>query len=580
MKALRFIGALMVALAISACSELNIDRAGTPIQFGATVERYNPTTRTAYSGSTNVVGEKERIDWVAGDEILIYMYYNSKNNYGNSFDSGCDKKTYVIINPISPNGYISDAKVGTYGDPLVWKEDYKESNVWNGSANVDVYWPYSFQFFGIYPALDVLNLRTDNISQSTVSFNLPATQNGDMSLAYMAATATQATYTAQGAGSVILQFYPMVTTLWFELNNDTANDIVINTIKVERVNKQDRYGSWQQDLAGAFDAKLENGVFVASDPYDNSRLSSVQANIDKPVKKSSAISLPVFIRPKKYDTNVIDISVEYTINGDRKLIKNTLGNNKTVSELVACKKYNIGISLNGGGVTVDPPTDPDLPGVVSDGPAQLITLWMIENSGIVSSALGIDQNAVNGIRNSHWNDAADALQKLFLDESGNFDWNKWETFMNLLQNVQSVSSSAMIINGPITGEDFKKFFPNLESLNVKTENSIEIDGLEHLESVYLYDHPVDITIRNCTKLTKLEFDNPKNNVESTYTFENLGLVDFNCGWDLPLATFNFIKMHSLKTVHIFNASVIEITECENLTASNVTTDKETTINWN
>ena len=520
MEKIKNLVCLMVAFLLSSCSfeDRDSDFTGQPIRFGATVERYEPETRTAYSDV--VVNGKERIDWVAGDEIMIYMYYETRTYY-NNVKNGYDRKPYVIINPITDNGYISDAKVGTYDDPLVWSEDYKEENVWTGSKNEDLYWPYNFYFYGIYPAMDVLNL---NNNSPIITFNLPAEQPGDMSLAYMAATTTQLSYTTAGKGTVILQFYPMVTTLWFVLKNDSKADIIINNIKIS--SRQQQGGDWShKPVAGTYHAILNNREFVIDDPY-NEGDKSVTISVNKRIGIGDVIEIPAFIRPKTYETSLLDVTINFSQGGVQKEISNCLGENQSdITALLPLKKYNIGIKLSGNGVTIDPPVDPE-PGRLNNAAAQII-LSIIKSGGgnnwsyedfadYFKKYFGF--NSQNDFNEKFWNDKDgvkgfnsaldDALKDLdnissFLDKW--FPGNKLDGLlveMAKLEEINLGEGTPGVLLDILEKEDFSSFFPNVRKITIKVPKNITIKlyNLSQLEEIVFeggYDVNVKIILVNC-----------------------------------------------------------------------------------
>ncbi len=200
---------------------------GTFVMFGANTY-YNTglETRTAYSGDGEYSGSvltKERIDWVSGD--LIQIFCNQAQAAKNA--------EYRINDNITENNVQSVATVSL---------NSAQGLKWNDVAN------YTFQ--GIYPPEgtindaypEVTNKSNGGYSGSSLEFTtiVPADQQynavtkaPDMRLAGMVAT-TKATTTDENGnvekGNVSLVFYPIVTTLQFDLKNVSNNHIRIESI--------------------------------------------------------------------------------------------------------------------------------------------------------------------------------------------------------------------------------------------------------------------------------------------------------------------------------------------------------------
>ena len=200
---------------------------GTFVMFGANTY-YNTglETRTAYSGDGEYSGSvltKERIDWVSGD--LIQIFCNQAQVAKNA--------EYRIDDNITENNVQSVATVSL---------NSAQGLKWNDVAN------YTFQ--GIYPPEgtindtypEVTNKSNGGYSGSSLEFTtiVPANQQynavtkaPDMRLAGMVAT-TKATTTDENGdvekGNVSLVFYPIVTTLQFDLKNVSNNHIRIESI--------------------------------------------------------------------------------------------------------------------------------------------------------------------------------------------------------------------------------------------------------------------------------------------------------------------------------------------------------------
>lgn len=525
----------ILTFAFSSCNKLfDTNRTGTPIQFGATVEKGSTMTKTAYSGPDGVVDGKERIDWIAGDEIMIYMYYEYKNAWNNTLNTddykpGIEHKPYSIINPISPNGYISDAKVGTYGNPLVWKDDYIHEGIWENSVQIDKSCPTYHYFYGIYPALD--NFDNNN---KTVSFKIPPIQYGDMDLAFMAATTPKTYYTADGKGSVILQFYPMVTTLWFVLNNDTNEKQTIVSIDLEQDN-------FRKPLTGDFTCGLDGNRFK---PYDYGWMNGgnkIHVEINKDIAENSSISIPIFIIPADRPMQNISVSVKMP----NKVLANKFASGK---DFQSCKKYNIPINLSGKGTEIDPePVIPELPSdfELSNGGSQLFinalrdflgnndTYDLLAGFYAEHSELGISSG--NDFLDKIWNTK---IQNLLGDKFDNITMQDiidafggkgaLEILLNEMRKRSEVNLQASKdISGSISAKDLQTLFPVATyikvqiSENAKEDFSITVSDLPYLNKFEVLNANFEkLEISDCENFQELVLTGADSRLE-TITLKNL-----------------------------------------------------------
>ena len=107
MKIKYFLLAGLAVLAFSSCQKLFVhERAGQPIMFNASVEHGSEAaegssgdldTKTEFSGY--VRNNRERIDWVNGDQVKIFLHTHGNNNS----NSRVSEKDYYTVN-ITPAG--------------------------------------------------------------------------------------------------------------------------------------------------------------------------------------------------------------------------------------------------------------------------------------------------------------------------------------------------------------------------------------------------------------------------------------------------------------------------------------------
>ena len=427
----------MIVSLLSSCSfETNdLDLTGQPILFGATVERQMPQTKTKFSGSTNQTGERERIDWVPEkDKILIYMY--SDNGNGQDTQTPIPSQEYVIKGE-TPQGHISVAPISA-SNPLTWR------------GNNIVH-----RFSGIYPS-SYGGTYTDGgrNNRSTVYFKLPDVQDGSMDYAYMAAI----TGYYKAGEKATLQFYPVVTTLYIQLHNDTDNDYHVEKIILS--NK----GYSNPQLTGTFPVYLSTEV--SPDPWNwPETKNTITVNVNKDVNQTESLNVPIFLGPRDHNASDIEIAI-YLSNkqlSTSKLLSNKFSGKK-VSTFVSCKKYNVPINLSGEGTEVDPepeiPIDP--PTVTADDALAQFILSVL--------------NPSNG-HESIWAFAESYFREYFKFTTKDPD------FLNFFNNILSP-----LIESPLEGlyERMKEVFPgdkmtglmnfmsSLEEINITNSNRPKI----------------------------------------------------------------------------------------------------------
>ena len=195
-------------LSLVSCQKLFVsDRAGKPVTFSASSDI--TLTKTAYSGE--VIDGRERINWVDGDPVKIFMY--THDGYRNNAEM--TTRDYQVVN-ISTDGVKSVGKVASSAGNLIWEE---------GKTH---------DFYSVYPGNYI---GSNNISgyDRKISLTLPSAQQGDvaanMRYAYMAAV--HEGYSTEGRGSVVLDYYPMVTTIYVTLHNATSEPVTVKSVRLK-----------------------------------------------------------------------------------------------------------------------------------------------------------------------------------------------------------------------------------------------------------------------------------------------------------------------------------------------------------
>lgn len=494
----------LILIALSSCEELFNDKVGTPIQFGATVEYSGIKTRTAYSGVVDN-NNKERIDWVNGDKILIHM----ESNRGDE-----DEKEYWIIN-IKEAGYKSEAQVAAVNDPLVWKTEGAQ-----------------YKFVGIYPSDCAATYNKNYLGWAgeAIEFTLPNMQDGSMRNAYMAAI----TGNYSPGTKATLQFYPMVTTLYVILVNDTENPQVVNQIILENQNQ------WETPMVGHY---IVNKSLGPDWEHIWSGASTVRVSVNQTIPANSSRAVPVFIIPKARQASALKASIYLS---DKKLT-NTLANN-TVSTFNPLMKYDISIKLSGEGTPVVDPVTPEIPPIkdLSDAVAQLLAIsikhWVN------------NQNEINMLLSEFYQDQDDPWNY--------FNDNVWKKFDALIgrQDFSQVSIDDLIdvfgseeaveklleflwqltyergdvkieaspkIQTSLTGKELFYLFPNVTSLYLQIDQNkkdpenpihIDVEGFPYLKDVTI-EYAQSVRFKGCPSLTTATIRNKADNYKG-YTKED------------------------------------------------------------
>ena len=480
----------LACLTLSACHELSDSRyAGRPIQFDILIDNTEfPITKTSYSGVVDPGSNKERIDWVKGDELYIDMYCYNPNL---QWDYKNIERTYRVVN-IEPNGEKSIGNISS-DNPFVWPLSDQSGE-------------YVYDFYSIYPSnfkdyesvFDLPNPYNPNLL--SLKFCIPSKQSGDMSLAYMAAASTGHSYREYQNQSVVLQYYPMITTLWLVLTNDTPSqsEMTVNNIKLTSI-QDDTY--YTNVLSGAYPTTLTSDGFKTNDTdqYPSGE-KKITLSVNKTVQYGKSIAVPLFIRPREYKTKYLNLSITTTIDGanESRIITHPLGENKNnVTTLAPCKKYNIYLNLSGNG---EPVIEGRLP-----LPAAQMMLSIIMGYGGGSDRTWpafeeffreyFEFETTNEFLDKFWNpfykeyaetdqeDMSVLLDKWFPDK-------KFDGLLDLMSRITEIDLSAGAgANGKyfdiLTKEDFSIYFKSVKTIKLLINKNVTINliDLEFLEEV-------------------------------------------------------------------------------------------------
>ena len=262
---------------------------GTFVMFGANTFYKNgeAETRTQYSGEEIEIGSNkyERIDWIDGDKLQIYC---------NQSSSGVNNAVYAI----------NESTIA------VNEEDKRQSVA---AVTLDseqgLKWSETDQhiFTGLYPAEKTFGKNAGEksypkVTESTGDFKfitcVPEQQPYpvDMNLAGMVARTTAS---LDQRGNVSMVYYPIVTTLQFDLLNVSKNDITIKKIYIDGENV---------DLAGTNDVTIPSDLQTISNPASElsfncdgqGQISVININEFLEAKSTKTVRVVMFALPVEF----------------------------------------------------------------------------------------------------------------------------------------------------------------------------------------------------------------------------------------------------------------------------------------
>ena len=241
-----------ILLSLTGCQKGNgVENAGNHVRFNAST---GYETRTAYSGVRDENKKIERIDWSAGDQIMVWSDNATVRKPGSPYFSGNDKLAVYSIGTITASDEKSIATVNdNLGGGLVYPDDNAGTTLW-----------------GVYPASAVTASPVNN----TVSFTIDAEQQlaenantaiseanpyvdyvPNMNQAYMLAYVSGAT----SSGTVELPFKPAFTDFEFNITTTLESDVTVTAVEIT---------STSTAVSGGFTATCTNGTWtytIASD---------------------------------------------------------------------------------------------------------------------------------------------------------------------------------------------------------------------------------------------------------------------------------------------------------------------------
>ena len=523
-----FWGGGLIALLVCACQE-NLSTERT-ISFRVSIMD-NTKTRTEYSGET--IGSMERIDWSNDDQVKIFMYGNDTP----------EERVYSVINIRSENEK-SIGNLDVENNPIVWKD--------NGG----------YEFYGVYP---IVFDGSFNQSSKAFTFTLPREQLADLSQ-NMKHYAIMTAYSKNDNSSfdmenVSLDFYPMVTTIYVTIANDMTQKIDLGQIKLTSHQRSDNYQT--NSLVGSFNASLDSearryttnedeGVTDWSDWQGLTK--EVILNINKTLMPGDRETVAFFIRPIHYQAKALTLTLQTSL----KQIEHSLGetmmgeSSNTITYLNPRNKYNLNIRFSSGHTLAD--SD------ISDALAQMLSLYLKQYMGDYFETYfpNVGWNNFQDKTINNWNNLTGTDFKKLFEEY----LDKIQAILEAVEDFGPFSDAQ--VNHPITPEDFQ-FFPNLKNLSLQSYNSVNLSGLNKLQSVAL-EYPTEVIIDRCDSLTDISIRNVDENLTRVKISYCPKVTKFDSNpWDTKNAEFSFEYMNNLKEISVFNASKISANNCPELT---------------
>lgn len=305
---------------------------GDSVSYGEAVRikitSASTSTRTAYSGV--ITNNKERIDWVDGEKLLIWSDIAvDRNDVDNKVANPSRYAVYQIDGNPTADGALSKASL-------------KNAPGENGLVYVDG--EDSYKFWGISPATsgtpeDGKASFEIKAAQQMAGTTVPAAVNNvttlpvDMSNAWLVA----AVEGAQANKAVEIPFYPAFTAFEFTFEGDPEYEGNINVTKVELVS--------DTKLAGSVVATLVPGgasTYACTPTADPAF--TFPANMY--VSQTQKIVFTMFALPQKIVG--LKLRIYAKVDGEDVTFTGTMKHNGAPIEFDACKKYRIkGVAVPG-----------------------------------------------------------------------------------------------------------------------------------------------------------------------------------------------------------------------------------------
>lgn len=440
MKVKTIILAALAMLTLVSCDKMFVsDRTGKVIMFSASSD-LTSATKTEYSGE--VIDGRERINWLDGDPVKILMYTHENG------PSEVFSKDYHVVE-INTEGVKSTGKVASQNGALVWQEGMVHD------------------FYSIYPANYI---GTEDVANRKINLTLPSAQFGNidanMRYAYMAAIAEG--YTTEGKGSVILDYYPMVTTLYITLHNGTSAPINVRSVRIKSLQSQALVGTYTiTSQGGTTPFTPQNWGASATSP----EVSVVLDNAN--LQPGESTTCVFFLMPvATYNPS----SLQLTLVTDGGIADLNMATTSSI-QFQPCKKYNLSFNIE------------ERPVEISDLTPVMNTLCLLSDSVLCSDFEYLSWMTPPGLyyKGNEWPRRPvpdDVLAEALLQVTEiNSDY-----FSGMREKLVD-----------LTPADFT-IFPNLRSINLTglgNNNTFSVANLTNLIGLVYSGNATNLSIANC-----------------------------------------------------------------------------------
>ena len=232
-----------ILLSLTGCQKGNeVENTGNLVRFSA---KTGNETRTAYSGK--ITNNFERIDWKAGDQIMVWSDNATVRQGGIPYFSGNSNLAVYTIGSITASNEQSIASIeDPAGNGLQYPKNNSGSTLW-----------------GVYPASAVTSSPSDNSVSFTIGAEQALAENDntatsdsnpyvdfvpDMNQAYMVAYVSG----AKAGKTVELPFKPAFTDFEFNITTTLESDLTIKAIELT---------STTSAVSGGFTATCTDGTW-------------------------------------------------------------------------------------------------------------------------------------------------------------------------------------------------------------------------------------------------------------------------------------------------------------------------------
>ena len=314
---------MLLILTVSSCEKSMDSRA---IRFKAST-RPTSATKVGYSGVET--GSRERIDWVAGDQIRIAS--DLARTAGNQ-----DYANYTITSDITASAQYSDAELE--GSGLLWGQEEQAYHFWG------IYPPSAITVSGqnasaaglTIPATGTLGTRTETSNSITYA--------ADLSSAWML---SEKANVSEGSSNFTMLFYPAFTAFEFTLKSMENTTLTVTNFTLSTTASSNA-------LAGTVSATaiLDGGLSTFGTPTSPSSSISVSFGAGEDVTQTKSLTFTVLALPQVLEN--LTITFDFEKDGEscqRSLDLKDAGG--TFLQFAACKKHVItGLALPTGKLIV------------------------------------------------------------------------------------------------------------------------------------------------------------------------------------------------------------------------------------